>query len=642
MRLFLASLIFLCSTPNLHAQKSEELIPEQAVSVFSVNNVNLLQRISLDDLVKYEFMEELQQELFDGSTSGKTLKESGIDFDQKLNIFFGRGEKFELGGVSFGVKDRAMLFEVFDDFQPIESNYPGVDFYASYFNTIAIKGNSAVLFRVSPNMELVNETADSIWYARGYGYPWEWQNEPSLDEILQQLEEEENYEEWDGEVITPEQETEFFEDMETEENTVNPSEEELPAASDDPTQKTYYELIDSVQMALQQQFLFEVSESLFRFNKNLVMRSAEFKQLMSHGTEGTFFLDNSMGFQKGTSFNHLRYRYPGLYQDMVDLYQGNVLLGDLVIQDNAIELKLKAQYGPRLGEVYEGMTAAKFDKNILKYIHKDDNAFFTMRLNTQQAYEEFYTLFHPMLTKEAQESRRISEQLLTLEMWNELINKDAAFKAVKGSAFISYNGISKVKTRKYIFEYNEETFEYTEQEVEAEEDMPLFTFGISTENPNVATIILNHLQRTEKDCRKENDVWIFEKAILRSAPLYVFIRNGLILYTNDDKLALQHPDGYGAEALEKDLAKAAQSSGFLYGYADLGKAIEGLPRELFSDRENEMLDVIRGKSGNIQFTSTATSTQATDFKLLYSYEGDSEASGTYILDLINSLYVISK
>ena len=638
MRLILASLIFASVAPNLYSQKSEDLIPEQVVSVFSVNNVNLLQRISLDDLVKYEFMEELQQELFDGSTAGKSLKDSGIDFDQKLNVFFGRGEKFEVGGVSFGVKDKKALFEVFDDFQPVESAYPGIDFYASYFNTMAIKGNSAVLFRVSPNMELVNETADSIWYSRGYGYPWDWQNEPSLDELLRQLEEESI----NQGAIVPENDVEFFEDMETEENTVNPSEGDLPAASDDPTQKTYYELIDSVQVMLQQTFLLEVCESLFLQNKNLIGRSPEFQLLMTHTTEGTFFLDNSMGFQKGTSFSHLREYYPGFYQDMVNLYQGNVLLGDLVIQGNTIELQLKAQYGMRLGEVYEGMTDAKFDKNILKYIHKDHNAFFTVRLNTQHTYEELYRLFHPMISKEAEHSYRFSEQLLALELWNELINKDAAFKAAKGSAFMTYNGISKVKTRKYIFEYDEETFEYTEKEVEAEEDMPLFTFGISTENPNVANIVLNHLQRTDPNSRKENDVWIFEKAILRSAPLYVFVRNGLILYTNDEKLALQHPDGYGSEVLEKNLAKAAQSSGFLFGYADLGKAIEGIPRELFSDRENEVLDVVRGKSGNIQLTSSATSNQYTNFKLHYNYEGEDGASGTYILDLINSLYVISK
>lgn len=643
MRIFAACLTLLMTT-GLYAQKSEELVPKQAMSVFSLNNINLLQRISLDELVKYEFMEELQQELFDGSTSGKTLKESGIDFDQKLNIFFGKGSNFEIGGVTFGVKDRALLFEVFDDFQAIESNYPGVDFYASYFNTIAIKGNAAVLFRVSPNMELVNAISDSIWYARGNKWPWDGEIEHSMEEMLRELEQEENGTNdelrWENE---SEEGIEFFDEMETEENTSTPIEgAELPVAGDDPNHKTYYELIDSVQVAMQQEYLVLVCEDLFVRGDNLMAQAPEFKEQLTHATEGVFYSDNSRNLQKNFGFNYMRSLYPGFYGDLEELYQGNVLLGDLVIQDNAIELQMDAKYGPRLGLVYEAMTQAKFDKNILKYIHKDHNAFLTFRVNTLEAYEKFYTIFHPMLAKEAENNRLFSERLLVLELWDELINKDALFKAYPGGAFVTYNGISKVKTRKYVFEYDEETFEYTEKEVEAEEDMPLFTFGISTQNPSIATKVLNHLERSESDCRKDGDVWVFEKAILNSAPLYVFIRNGLILYTNDEKLGRNNLDGYGENALGKTLASEAQKSGFIYGYADLGKAIEGIPRSLFSEDENVMLDVVRGKSGRVALTSTSTSTSQTRFNLRYTYEEESETSGTYILDLINSLYVLSK
>ena len=45
----------------VNGQKPEELIPQEAISVFSLNNINLLQKISLDELVQYEFMEEIQQ-----------------------------------------------------------------------------------------------------------------------------------------------------------------------------------------------------------------------------------------------------------------------------------------------------------------------------------------------------------------------------------------------------------------------------------------------------------------------------------------------------------------------------------------------------------------------------------------------------
>ena len=171
MKLF-AVLTCLCIGSTLFAQRSEDLIPKDAVTVFSINNFTLLQKISMDDLVRYEFMEEVQQELFDGSTSGKTLKDSGIDFEQKLNVFYGRGTQYEVSGFTFGIKDKEQLFQVFDDFEKVQSPYPGTEFYSSYFNNLIIKGNSALLIRVDPTMERVDEVTDSIWYSRGNDNPF--------------------------------------------------------------------------------------------------------------------------------------------------------------------------------------------------------------------------------------------------------------------------------------------------------------------------------------------------------------------------------------------------------------------------------------------------------------------------------------
>ena len=55
-------LFLLClSFSNLFSQ-SELLIPRDAVTVFSINNVSLLQKISMDELVQYDFMEEASME----------------------------------------------------------------------------------------------------------------------------------------------------------------------------------------------------------------------------------------------------------------------------------------------------------------------------------------------------------------------------------------------------------------------------------------------------------------------------------------------------------------------------------------------------------------------------------------------------
>jgi hypothetical protein len=638
MRIFTTGLILLLAS-HCFSQKSEDLVPQQAVSVFSINNVNLLQKISLDDLVKYEFMEEVQQELFDGSTSGKTLKDSGIDFDQKVNVFFGRTADFELSGFTFGVKDRSQLFEVFDDFLPTESDYEGVDFYVSYFNRIAIQGNSGILFRVTPSMNLVNTITDSIWYARGNDYPWTW--EESFDELLLDMEEngefDEDEESEDGDV-----DVEFFEEMETEENTSSPIENsELPVADEDPTSKTYYELRDSVEFALQAEHLNSVCEDLFVNGDNLIKFSSEFKNQVARPSEGTFYFDNSRTLRKNSDFIYLRRLYPSFYKKLEELYYGNVMLGDLIINDNSIELELNAHYGDKLGSIYKEMTNAKFDKNALKYVPKDNSSFFTFRLNMREAYEQMYEVMHPLLESEADKSRSFSSSLLFLELWDDFVNKDAIFGTYQGNMFGAYNGIQKVKTKKFVFEYDEETFEYTEQEVEAEEDMPLFTLGFSTERSDIPEKILRHIERTNSYCRRQGDYWVFNKAILNSAPLFVLSKNGLLIFTNDEDLVMNHSDGYGSDALSKAHVKKAKKSGFLYAYTDLGKAIENVPRELFNDEENELIDVVRGKSGKIEFTSSETSSAKTSFNLAYDFEGDTDAS-TYILDLINSLYVISK
>ena len=80
----------------------------------------------------------------------------------------------------------------------------------------------------------------------------------------------------------------------------------------------------------------------------------------------------------------------------------------------------------------------------------------------------------------------------------------------------------------------------------------------------------------------------------------------------------------------------------MYAKVNTDRAIQDLPARMFSDYENELLDVIRGKSGNLVMSSAKATKRNTDFKLSYQFNGEGTDAGTYILDLINSLYVISK
>ncbi len=625
---------FLIFNAIVFGQNSENLVPKDAASVFSINNISLFQKISLDELVKYEFMEEVQQELFDGSTSGKTLKESGFDFDQKFNVFYGNGDDYEVSGFTFGLSDKKMLFEVFDDFQSMESEYPGVEFYISYFNRIAIKGNVGILYRVTPNDRYVNDITDSVWYANGNEYPWS-------DDYNYYDEGSDIWLENEAESMDPE----FFEEMEIEENTSNPIEiedEELPAAGADPTEKTYYEFRDSVELTLQLQFLKKVNDELFIEGKSLITEDIRFAAQVKKSSEGTFYIDNSRTIRKGYDIRYMSLHYPFLYNDLYEIYKDNVILGELALTDHSIEMRMDANYGDKLGSIYEKLTDTKFDKNFFKYVHAENSAFFTYRVNLRAAYEQAYKVIVPILEREAENTKDIAYSLLMLEIMDEFLNKDAIFDTYKGGMFATYNGIKKVKTTKVIFDYDDETFEYTEQTADAEEDMPIFTTGFATDRSDIASKLLSRFCKIAPNWTKHDAYIEIENGMLNAAPLYLIVNDGIFIITNDEELAINNPKGFGANSLGKATQKKAVKSGVAYSYIDLGKAIESLPKSLFSDRENQLIDVTRGKTGTLEFTSSGTSKNKTTFNLIYNFEGEYDSSGTYVLDLINSLYVIAK
>lgn len=603
--------LVVCSNPiaQLKGIQSEQLLPKDAVTVFSINNISLLQKIAMDDLVNYEFMSEVHQELFDGSTSGKTLKDAGLDFNQRLNLFYGKTFTHELTGFTFGVSDQKALFEVFDDFQELQSNIPGLKIYGTFFNHLLIKNNLAILIRIEPTMDYIDEVTDSIWYARGNETPFEFfDSAPQEDQILN--------------------EQTFEEDTNT---------NVYPEASENPAIKNYYELRDSVQAVLQQEELIRVIDEIFVDNINLHNTDARFAAQLTHNAEGVFYLDNARNLDKSQGLWYFQTFLPNLYKDLQDLYAGNVILGDLFLRDNQIDFEVEALYGPSLGSIYAQMNDARFDENVLKYIPTTSPAYFTYNINLEQAYEQAYQILLPLLSDE--KNAQIAMNVLTLELLNEFIDKEALFDTYKGSMFGTFNGVKKIKTKKIVFSYDEETFAYQEQETEADADMPIFTLGFSTARADIPEMVLKHLGRLSSRVQHFENYWRIDNAILDAAPLYILNTGKLLIFTNDEELARFHSSGYGTLALTKKQSKLARKSGSMYGSVDITKTLDRFPIEVLTPRNAEIVNSLKRKSGHLELTSSETTEAHTTFKLSYRFESD-ESTGKHLLDLVNSLYLI--
>lgn len=607
MRL-LTFLILITTFSTVFAQQSEKLIPKDAVSVFCLNNIQLFQKVSLDELINYDFMEEVQQELFDGSTNGKSLKEAGLDFDQKLNVFYGKNKDYEISGITFGVKDKKQLFSVFDDFEEATSTYQNVSLYTSFFNQLYLQNNSGLLIRVDPTIEKIDQITDSIWYARGNENPW--QDEMYYDEEAQQ------HGLW-------------FEQGQ---------ENEAATEEEGNLQKNYFELRDSIQLVYQSIYTKQVCDELFKQNTNLISYDKRFANQVTKDVAGIFYLDNSRSLSNAKNLWYMQTMFPDLYENIKEIYQGNVILGELYLKDQSVEFLVEAQYGQELGSIYQQMNDSKFDKNVLQYIHKDNTAYFSYNVNMRQAYEKAYDVVVPILSEE--KNIQVAYNLLVLELLDEYVNKDALFNTYKGSMFGSFNGIKKIKTKKFDFVYDEE-FNYQEVEVEAEEDMPIFTLGFTTARGDIPEKVLKHLSRITSRFKNMGNYWVFEEAILDAAPLYMIHQNGLFIFTNDEDLAKNHYNGYGNMSLGSKVAKKIKKNGFMYANVDLGKSLDKFPKDFLAAQQNEMIDALRGKTGVVELTSTKTSVSKTNFKIEYQFT-EQENSGKHLLDLINSVYVISR
>lgn len=584
----------------LWSQGAEQLIPSQAVTVFSINNTDLLQKISIDEWITYDFMEEIHQELFDKSTENKTVKDAGLDFDQRLSLFYGKTPYYEVTGFTFGIKDQNALFKVFDDFENMPSRFEGVKLYQSLFNSLLIEKNKGLLIRVEPVEVFLNQQTDSLWYSRGNLSPFYAMDEDQF--------------------------------MDEEELVLEDAQKNL-------LEKNYYELRDSLQFEFQKKYYNEVLNGLLTERKSLYSNDSVFRELLTHRSAGVFYMDNSRNIDRAKNLWYLKTVLPTLYLDVQELYDGNIITGDLLLQESAVQFILNARYSEALGSIYNEMNQAKFDPNIAPYIRSNQPAYFSYNINLRSAYEKAYDVLVPILSKA--KDPEISFNLLLLKLGNALVNKDAVFDAYKGSLFMTFNGIQKVKTRKITFFYDEQTFEYGEKETEAEEDMPIFTLGFTTKRNDLPEMVLEHFSQVTSKFENKGDYWVYNKAIFDAAPVFLINTKGMFIITNDQDLAENHRDGYGKEALSKRMVKTLKKSGTMAGFANLQQVAQKFPSDFLDPSQQQLMEFLRNKTGLVTLKSGETTSHSTSVTLNYSFN-DTEKSGKHFLDLLNTLYLLTK
>ena len=615
--------LFLLVFSASYSQESENLIPTGASTVFSINNINLLHKISIDDLVAYDFMDELHQELFDGSTAGKTMKDAGIDFDQRLNIFYGKDRIYEVTGFSFGVSDKVALFEVFDDFEFSEHLSNGSERYNSLFNTLILKGTSAVLLRLQPTDEYLVQMTDSLNY-----YEWDTENLDgfneyldSQDEVFEEAVVEEVY------IMSPSDSIALLYDATEREELIH---------SD---KKSYWEIRDSIAYVLQFEGMNALIEDLIISENSLATIDERFRVQLDKDSEGIFFIDNSRNFSNQGGLWYFQTMYPIMNDDLKELYAENHMTGSLHLDSNEVYFDLTANYGDQLGAIYTEMNNNPLNKDFIKYIPDDAPAYFVYNVDLRKAYDKAYDILLPML-KDNKDNKMVMN-LLAIQLLDKLVDKKALFGAYQGGIFGTFNGVQKVMTKQIEYQYDEDNFDYSEIETETEEDIPVFTLGFASERTDLCEMVLQDLSRLTSRIEKKEGYWLVKDAILESAPLYIVCNPKVLLISNDEQFITSHLTGYGKFKLSKKKITKIKKAGVLYAKMDLGESLNQFPQAFLDSKQKKVLNNLKNNSGSIELSSKDSELSHTLYGLRYSFESTSSKANQF-LDMINTLYILSK
>lgn len=592
----------------LLGQRSEELIPEEANSVFTFNNVSLFKKIPLNTLVNYDFMEELQSEFFDGSTDDFSLEKLGINLNSKLNIFYGKSNDFIVSGSTFEIKNKELLFKAFDDYDYLK-DYHSTTIYNSLLNNLIIYDDIGIILRAEPTDEYINYLCDSVWYSNG--------NSDPFYEILST-----EYESLDEEIYDENSSNNFL----------------FPEASEDPSVKNYFELRDSLTYSTMLLKFDEILENLV-LNKNSFSKlNSEFSNLMEHEADGMLYINSNSLNNKQLNWLFSLFS-DDLNSNLNDFFSENTLIGEFTLLKNDINLDLTIKYDKDLGQIYESMSSKKFDKNILKYIPENATGIINYNLNLKNTYEEIYKVIFPLLEKE--QNNDIATNVILFDLIHEFFNKEKFFKTFNGNVFGYLNGIQKVPVKRVEFVYDEENFEYSEIQTTVLEDVPTFTIGMRGKKNKFTEKLLNKLVRLIPDLIKKDEVYIWKNKILNSLPLYIVPSKDAIFLSNDQEFLKVNNKGFKESRIKISKNDRITYNKLLYLKLDLNQTLDFFPLNILPSLSNEYIQPLKGKSGNMTMETISSNSDATELKICYSYTANDD-NYSHFLNLVNALYIISK
>ncbi|MDX1445513.1 hypothetical protein [Lishizhenia sp.] len=600
-------------------------IPQNANLVYKINTGNLLQKVSLETLDSYTFMQDMAKEISNGRTT--QISALGLDLNQSFTQFVVMEENTPRIGFNFAINNLDDFFMNVNLSEKVLFDLKAEGVALQRHMVYVYQNNTLTMMTAQTDELKIRTFSDSVFDANGwdkdyyydYGYDYE-------IEIVEEVQEAPAYDEENSEVgPTVEEEV-----VEEETEVVGEIHPVLP------THPNFYDYQDSLRRAWQKEALNKTAEEIKSGNQ---FNGRALNHLNAEKDANFYLLQKFPQIENLTPYMARQLNMPReLLEKLIKMSEGNEVYASFDFTEDGYALNTTVNYNGIFKEIAGLIEYDKMEKKLLNYIPGKSKGYVLLNNNSYETYEAIKAQLIPDL-----ENSEDPAEKSVAYIWYALDNfmdMEAFYTAFPSELVFSYNGFTEQKVQRVRYTYDED-FNSIRTVEDRLEKLPSFSLAMHTEDVTFLEKTLNYLTSTFGEyIEKEEDYYVISSPSMPK--VYVRLKGEFILASNDIAHVTTFANGYGKEnGLVKSEIKSLKKVKGLYAKMDYGAVIQSVPLEMMGDEAHLEMMQYTPYLGVLTLTQTIEKGEA---KLNLNYDMKSESqNGVYgALNLIELFYKNNK
>ena len=577
--------------------------------VFSADMGRMTKSMTISEMDDYKFIQQLVREFSGSNKENVSLKDLGVDYKGKLAIYTGDHDAYSYVGVAIDIKDKNTFMANEAVRKEFNSDLKSKGYSESGRSIGILNRKSFSRIELNWKDRYFRKITDSIFDANKWERPYNYYYEGFYEESIyaEEMAVEETWEEEVEEVEeTPEQEeTESMEEK-------------------------YERILDSVRVAEKDKLRKDLYEQVSS-KEGLAKQSEEFNKTMNVAADGSLFWNPA----KMNAYDDDIFRYNPFMSAMYEFSDNVWQSAHMNMTKDGMNVEWFTYGDEKMMSVAKAGMDKKFNNELIKYIPSYSQGVAAYNFNMLGAYEAVKETYMPVL-----DNSKKPEYLLTSAVWStidEIIDESAVAQVYGANMILSYNGMKEMTLTKTTYDYDEETFEYTEREEEYQDLLPIMTWAISTDK----AYLLKKYMKASKAYAEEEIVahekyYEIKKGPMGGTPFYVVVKPSTIIVTNDKNLVQDNINGY-EKGVSKEIAKAINETKAIYANMDMQQMPDDILKFATNGKDRDFVEAMKDKTGSVEFKMAEVTDSYQKMTALFKYDQNYKNGMFYIMDIIDTL-----